>query len=222
QSPARHGTAKLFRRYVMPLEGRLWIAAAASLVFFASLGVSVSHRPASRLDFLGGSIRGHATDLAVAFTDSGRGPFLLAFSIAAVIAFAFARSSVLVPVGVIVSQTLSQGLVEAIKRVFHRLRPDNWLVGRELGYSFPSGHATTSIVFYGAWATLVAVSPAPKPLKIAVVALFSLWILGIVWSRLALSAHYLTDVVGGILFGLAWLCALWAMYVHLQIPIHVH
>jgi len=47
-------------------------------------------------------------------------------------------------------------------------------------------------------------------LKVAIVTVLVLWALGIMWSRLALGAHYLSDVFGGALFGTAWLCALFA------------
>jgi membrane-associated phospholipid phosphatase len=32
-------------------------------------------------------------------------------------------------------------------------------------------------------------------------------VIGIPWSRLALDAHYATDVIGGLVFGCGWLCA---------------
>jgi membrane-associated phospholipid phosphatase len=50
-----------------------------------------------------------------------------------------------------------------------------------------------------------------ESIKIALVALLAFWIAGIGWSRLALGAHYPTDVIGGTLFGVAWACATWAM-----------
>jgi undecaprenyl-diphosphatase len=204
----------------VPFEDRLWALAASFFLLFIALGIAVSIRPASRLELLGAGVRGHATDLAIALTTSGRGPFLLAFSVVACVAFAVARESVLVPVGVIVSQTLSQGVVELIKHRFHRIRPDNWIAGRELGYSFPSGHATTSVVFYGAWLTLAVIAPIPTPLRLALVALLLCWMLGIDWSRLALAAHYATDIVGGTLFGLGWLFATWAVFTHLHLLTH--
>jgi membrane-associated phospholipid phosphatase len=47
--------------------------------------------------------------------------------------------------------------------------------------------------------------------KVVICGLLLLWIGGILWSRMALAAHYPTDVAGGALFGLAWVCVLWAL-----------
>jgi undecaprenyl-diphosphatase len=72
-------------------------------------------------------------------------------------------------------------------------------------YSFPSGHAMASTVFYGLLAIYVSVSPrqryaAPVAIGAAVlmVALVSL-------SRVYLGLHYPSDVMGGIAEGIAWL-----------------
>jgi hypothetical protein len=38
-------------------------------------------------------------------------------------------------------------------------RPDVWLDRHEPGFSYPSGHATTAVVFYGAWVAVLWTSP---------------------------------------------------------------
>jgi membrane-associated phospholipid phosphatase len=40
--------------------------------------------------------------------------------------------------------------------------------------------------------------------------------IGVGWSRVALAAHYASDVLGGALFGSAWMCALVALVLHLR------
>jgi membrane-associated phospholipid phosphatase len=41
--------------------------------------------------------------------------------------------------------------------------------------------------------------------------------IGIPWSRLVLAAHYGTDVTGGILFGVAWLCLMLVVLGHVPV-----
>ncbi len=48
---------------------------------------------------------------------------------------------------------------------------------------------------------------AAAAVAVPVVAVLLVCAVGIPWSRLALGAHYLTDVAGGLLLGAAFLCA---------------
>lgn len=73
------------------------------------------------------------------------------------------------------------------------------------GYSFPSGHTMTATVVYGAIAVLVFTKNKSRALRMAVIASASL-VIGLVgFSRIYLGAHYLSDVLGAIAEGLAWL-----------------
>ncbi|HET7095296.1 MAG TPA: phosphatase PAP2 family protein, partial [Thermomicrobiales bacterium] len=80
------------------------------------------------------------------------------------------------------------------------------------GNGFPSGHAFGATLFYGAiWLALPAVAPNPavrRLLRIAAVAVA----FGICWSRVRLGAHWPSDVLGGILWGLALLSVLTAIF----------
>jgi membrane-associated phospholipid phosphatase len=193
---------------------RLWIAAAVLLVLFVAIGLLVAKRPLTRLDAEAIYFRGQFTPLALVFTLSGRSPALTTACAVAIVTYALLHLPIGIPLVITGSQLVTQIIVEYCKTQFKRMRPDYWLVGLEAGHSYPSGHATTAVVFFIGWALVVAMGALPGDVKTALIAFFTLWALGIVWSRLALGAHYLTDVTGGILFGSAWLCALFTALSH--------
>jgi undecaprenyl-diphosphatase len=200
------------------LELRLWVIAALCLAAYFVLGYMVNHAPGLwRIDIEAAALRGQASPLAILFTTSGRALPLLVIAVAGIAIAAVTRTNVRVAIAIFVAQLLSQGAVEFLKHVFQRTRPDAWLVHKELGYSYPSGHATTAVVFFGSWLVFALLSPLPNAPKIAVVAILAIWMAGIDWSRVALSAHYPTDVLGGTLFGAACACALWAILVHFRL-----
>ncbi len=94
---------------------------------------------------------------------------------------------------------------DLFKEFFARARPELWYGLRETSYSYASGHATLSLAFYGGWAYLLARGVAPSWWRTTLIALLLIWVLAIGWSRLALGAHYPTDVLGGYLLGGVWL-----------------
>ncbi len=142
--------------------------------------------------------------------------FMAAISLAI---FAIFHRPMWVPLAVFASQVASQTVVEIIKRVFRRTRPQEWIHRQELGPSYPSGHATTAIVFYGTWFLIALHAPMIHPLKLIVCLGLIVWAIGIDWSRMALGAHYFSDILGGTLFGGAWMCALLAILLRLHAPL---
>ncbi|HET6894567.1 MAG TPA: phosphatase PAP2 family protein [Candidatus Baltobacteraceae bacterium] len=203
----------------MSIDLRLDIAAIVLLAAFVALGMLVSRRPLTRLDAEAVYFRGQATRIALLFTLSGRSRALTAACLLSIAIFALLRLPLGIPLILTGSQLVSQLVVAVCKTFFRRVRPDYWLVGREAGHSYPSGHATTAVVFFIGWALVIALSPLGGGIKTALIAALTVWSLGIIWSRLALGAHYLTDVTGGVLFGAAWLCALSShLYAILSLP----
>jgi len=192
----------------------LLLGAVLSFALFFALGFRVCARGPSQADRYAARVRGQLRSLAIACTISGRAPAMTAACILAVAVFAAFRLPLVVAMSVVAAQLVSQMLVEFAKLRFARTRPDYWLAGREAGHSYPSGHATTAVVFYVGWACVAAAGALPPAARAAAVTILCCWAAGIVWSRLALGAHYLTDVAGGALFGCAWLCGGYAALLH--------
>jgi membrane-associated phospholipid phosphatase len=72
-------------------------------------------------------------------------------------------------------------------------------------YSFPSGHAMASTVFYG-FLSIYAVINARERYAACVAVAAAVFMVALVsFSRVYLGLHYLSDVVGGIAEGVAWL-----------------
>lgn len=91
------------------------------------------------------------------------------------------------------------------KTVVGRARPhfDNPIVNAA-GKSFPSGHAQAAIVGYGVL-LVVFVPTVARRWRALVVAVGAALALAIGISRIALGAHFVSDVIGGYLAGAAWL-----------------
>jgi membrane-associated phospholipid phosphatase len=92
-----------------------------------------------------------------------------------------------------------------LKITFHRARPDLWpALVSEHTYSFPSGHAAMSTVFYGGLASVVFHRTDRLLPRVASVALALVAILNIMASRVYLGVHWTTDVVAGFVVGVFW------------------
>ena len=93
----------------------------------------------------------------------------------------------------------------ALKLVYHRPRPSvfAWQT-TAVSSSFPSGHAMSSTVVYGTVAYLLMRLQKHRWAKVLTLATAVLLILLICLTRLYLGVHYPSDVLGGIMVGLAW------------------
>ncbi len=95
-------------------------------------------------------------------------------------------------------------VVWGFKWIFGRARPGAQLT-TAVGASFPSAHAFMSVVLYG-FCTYLAWRYAKGPGARFVVTLsLGLLVLGVGLSRVLLSVHWVSDVLGGFVLGLAWL-----------------
>ena len=94
---------------------------------------------------------------------------------------------------------------EAIKQLVARPRPPGFN-NTELGvvYSYPSGHVLEAVTIYGIIAVLVWRSSLPKAVRIAVPIVFTAIIILVAIARVAVGAHYPSDVLAGLLAGIGF------------------
>ncbi len=103
----------------------------------------------------------------------------------------------------LVLPVLTSATADIIKNAVAYPRPLGLLLTPS-GFSFPSGHTTLAVTFYGLIAVMVA-DHLPKYRK-SVYFNTSVLIILIGFSRLYLGAHWLTDVLAGVCLGLFWIC----------------
>jgi undecaprenyl-diphosphatase len=91
-----------------------------------------------------------------------------------------------------------------MKVLFERPRPPLPWATVLPDYSFPSGHTMNALVFYLALA-LITWSIAGRRVGLLAIVIAATITFGVGVSRIYLGYHYFTDVVGGVLAGVAWL-----------------
>ena len=92
-----------------------------------------------------------------------------------------------------------------LKSYFDRPRPQVVSWGAHVSTSsFPSGHATSAIVVYATVAYLVARLQRRRLSRAITMAISAVVVLLIAASRLFLGVHYPSDVLAGLVSGLAW------------------
>jgi undecaprenyl-diphosphatase len=108
----------------------------------------------------------------------------------------------------LIATSLGGGIVDSVvKIVVGRPRPElDHPVTHAFGKSFPSGHAMSSTICFGALFLVLAPVLSPGRRRVAL-GLAIVLPLAIGISRLALGVHFVSDVLGGWVLGMAWLAA---------------
>lgn len=95
-----------------------------------------------------------------------------------------------------------------LKLLFGRPRPSFIdMFYEEIGFSFPSGHAMLSVLFFGVLAYLVWRHSQRGGWRLIVVFTAAVLSLLVGVSRLVLGVHFLSDVLAGWTAGIVWLSA---------------
>lgn len=196
-----------------PVIGSALLLALASTVLFGLLAEDVRNHEALPLDSSAGqflhsysSPQLDAAMQALSFIGSGR--FVIPCLVVVVLWMVRSRrlaEAVFLPGAYAGSAALNY----LLKLAFHRARPELPWSAAAQDFSFPSGHAMNSSVFYLGLTLLVwTVLGRRVGLLGLSVALLVVLLVGV--SRVYLGYHYVSDVIGGYSAGLLWLI-LWTL-----------
>ena len=126
-------------------------------------------------------------------------------TIGAAVLFFLLRGQTRTAVFLAVTNLLGGAIDTVVKVLVDRPRPE--LVDpivHAFGKSFPSGHTMASTVGYGS--LLLAFMPlVSRRFRVPLITGYLVLVALIAGSRLALGVHFVSDVIGGFVLGLAWL-----------------
>jgi membrane-associated phospholipid phosphatase len=160
------------------------------------------------------SLHAHATALATgvlsAVTWLGGAQVLIAVTLVTAVWLLRRRR---VAHAVLMGMALAGGdwLNALLKATFDRPRPSfSEPIATAAGFSFPSGHAMSSLTVYGALAFVIAASVKSRRARLLAVVSLAALVVAIGFSRVYLGVHYVSDVLAGYSARIAWLmvCAL--------------
>ena len=140
----------------------------------------------------------------VFMTSLGDGIVVTAVTVA-VAAYLFARKAWRRGTGFIIAMAGTALFVPLFKLLLHRSRPIELYAGAD-AYSFPSGHATLTAVLFGICAVLIA-HDLTRWAKASIFTIAASFVITIGFSRVYLGAHWMSDVLAGLLFGTAMVSA---------------
>lgn len=184
--------------------------------FYLGLWVHAHGEPPVLLAFAHAAV-GHEVPLAWAFTNMGWPAVLGPLFVVCILVAALNRGWRVRSLYVLAVTLACWGAADGFQRFFARPRRTDWILRHELAFSYPSSHATMATGFYLLWAFVILRSELRPALRYGAFALLTAVTVGILWSRLALGAHYPTDVIGGIALG-ATIAALFAAVKVLALP----
>jgi len=100
-------------------------------------------------------------------------------------------------------------VVNAVKELLDRVRPEFNPIAETLGPSFPSGHSGLAAAFYAGAALVLARKRSPRTRALLAGGAVAIAV-GVACSRVLLGVHWMSDVLAGLALGWAWfgICAI--------------
>lgn len=225
----RHDTrlSRLLRGYLDPAQPEFKVLlvlalalVAATVAFVGVLESVVTGAPMAAMDaavfnFFQGLRTSWGDRVLVAVTELGDAAVTIPVTVAVLVWLLWRRAwhAAAYWLGAI---ALAAAFTGASKRILQVARPET-IYSATSSYSFPSGHTVVSATLYGFLALLVAREVAPR-WRLTIVGGVTLLVGAIALSRLYLGAHWLSDVIGGGAFAVAWVALLGIAYLRHNPP----
>lgn len=203
-----------------------YTAASFTALFFVFLGYIVKFYP-HRLFFdtpIQQLIRGHLPEKETIFfkwITQFINPLPLILLTVTVMLYLYMQKETIASIWLGLNILLCSGLLNTLmKFVYKRKRPLLSHLVHESSYSFPSGHATSSIIFFGTLFFIASRLFSSQKIKLLFQVSCGIFILLIGLSRIYLGVHYPSDILGGYLLGSTWLLATYPFYQRFFIIFH--
>jgi undecaprenyl-diphosphatase len=139
----------------------------------------------------------------------GSAPFAVAVGGTAAVAFLVFRRSLVPGMLLGLSLLFVAACVGGLKDLYNRAEP--YARANHLGFSFPSGHAACALAVWGGAAALILIfAPrgVPSRLETVLAVVCGVVAFSVGAAMLARSAHWLSDVIAGVVLGAGWF-AVW-------------
>ena len=174
------------------------ILALGNMVLRLASANAVSNMDMSILNLMKEMRNAPADELMITLTMLGDGLVMTVLAVTIVVWLLW-RRSYRAAIAAAVAFTAGKIFVPVLKYGIQRPRPIALYDGAEL-FSFPSGHATMAALIFGILAVLVSHSMGRWG-RALVYAICGILVVAIAYSRVYLGVHWLSDVLGGLLFG---------------------
>ncbi|MEO8768585.1 MAG: phosphatase PAP2 family protein [Ferruginibacter sp.] len=131
--------------------------------------------------------------------------FLVPANIFLAAAFLFYKNHRKYSLKIVTISLTSTIVLFSLKEITKRERPLLPVIANVPGYSFPSGHSFSSLVFFGMLAYVIFRTIKNNLLKYTLIIGCFSFVLLIGFSRIYLKAHFASDVIAGFCLGTIWL-----------------
>ena len=145
-----------------------------------------------------------STEFLDIVTDLGGTPAVVVLSIGVAAATVPKRAKLAVLAFLVITVGGQFALVNAIKWIVDRARPDIDQLGGFAGPSFPSGHAAAAAACYAGFALLLGLGRS-QTARVVLMTVAAGIAGSVAATRVLLGVHWFTDVIAGVIVGWAWL-----------------